>query len=415
MHDKKTIIFLNLRFSDFYSKELFKRIKEKNQYRLIAIIDQQFKDKIGAHIATYLDKIIYLPSYSKNGFLAEFYYDDLRYVIEDEIKISENIKIVCSDEFNLLNAGKLRREMHISGHTDQNLLPYRNKEKMKQLLLKGGVRVPKFKLFNQSDSFEDLANEIGLPFVIKPVDSCGSHGVYIIRHEDEFNQLKTIMNWNFESLEVEEFIEGKLYHVDVCIRENKIKFICANEYTCPNYQYTKGHALGSIPLDENDSLSIRLIDFAKKCLTILKTNNMVNHIELFHTQNDEIVFLEVSGRPPGALLNLTHHINFGFNLMDEDFFMQSDINMKMKYLRSEQNAFFVLFPLIPGKIVKLNHPKVQSQVDIKWHVEVGDVIDSKDCNNIVAKSASAIFYHSDIKILRADFEFIKKHKAIEVI
>lgn len=408
----KTIIFLNLRFSDFYSKDLLRRVKEREMVRFVAVIDQQFKDKIGAHIEPYLDQIIYLPSKSKNGFLAEFFYDDLFHLIKSEMRHAKNVNIVCSDEFNLLNAGRLRRELNIKGHTDENLVLYRDKTKMKERLEKEGIRVPKFQTLNQSDTFEQLVYKVNLPFVIKPVDSCGSHGVSIVKDTAQFDELKESVG--FRGFEVEEYIEGKLYHVDSCIRNNDITFICASEYTYPNHDYTKGKALGSIPLDKEDHLSIRLIDFAKNCLAVLKTNNMVNHMELFHTKDNEIIFLEVSGRPPGALVNLTHQLNFGFNLMDEDFYMQANINMQTPASHNNENVFFALFPLLPGKVIKLNSPQVKSRVDIKWHVAIGDVIDVKDCTNIVGKSAHAVFYNTDKKVLRDDFEIIKQHKAIEV-
>lgn len=412
MKYNKTIIFLNLRFSDYYSEGLLKRLKENKQVRLVAIVDHQFKDKIAGHIFNYLDEIIYLKAEAKEGFLAEFSYVDLLPIVENEMKHSIDVKIICSDEFNLLNAGKLRRNFRISGHTDEDLLIYRDKTKMKEKLAKEGIRVPKFRLLNPSYGFEYLAQELGLPFVIKPIDSCGSHGVSIIYDLNQFNKLD--LDLNSQNFEVEEYIEGTLYHIDSCIRNNNIDFICANEYTFPNHDYTNGKALGSIPLDQDDPLSIKLIDFAENCLMALKADNIVNHMELFHTKNNEIIFLEVSGRPPGALVNLTHQLNFGFNLMDEDFYMQSDIDMKTPISISKEKVFFSLFPLLPGKVVKLNFPKVKSRVEIEWYVEVGDVIDTKDCNNIVGKSAHAIFYNSDKTVLREDFELIKHHQAIEV-
>ncbi|TAK77705.1 MAG: ATP-grasp domain-containing protein [Gammaproteobacteria bacterium] len=410
----KTIIFLNLRFSDFYSKNLFKRVKEEVNVRFVAVLDQQFENQIGEHIAPYLDEIYYIPSQPKDGFLAEFEIKPLRSILENELKITKNINIVCSDEFNLLNAGRLRREYGLAGHTDEELLLYRDKIKMKERLIQNGIRVPRFRLLQKRDAYKKIREEIGSVFIIKPLDSCGSHGIYPIHNENDFVQFG-IKSGNYSgSFEVEEFIQGDLYHVDSLVKSNVIEFICANEYTCPNHDFTKGKVLGSIPLEENHPLCDRLIIFARKCLKTLGANNLVNHTELFVTKDNEIIFLEISARPPGGLLNLTHNINFGVNLMNEDFFMQSGIHLDIESDKYNKYAFFAIFPLQAGTIVKLNNPKVNSRVDVTWHVKEGDFIYQEYCSNIVNKAAHAIFYNDNKNTLREDFEKIKQHQSVEV-
>jgi len=200
----------------------------------------------------------------------------------------------------------------------------------------------------------------------------------------------------------------------ICTRDNITQFICANEYTCPNYDYTNGSVLGSITLDDNNPLSARLIQFAKKSLKILGVKNLINHMELFLTKDNEIVFLEVSARPPGGLVNLMHKTNFGINLVDEDFFMQTGVDIEIAKLPSSDYAFWALFPLRPGKVSQLHQPIVCSRFDIQWFVNSGSVIEEQDCKNIVGKAAHAVFYNTDKNALRQDFERIKNHVAIGV-
>jgi hypothetical protein len=50
MKNKKTIVLLNLRFSNFYSQTLFERVKADKKVRLVVIVDLQFKDNIGSHM-----------------------------------------------------------------------------------------------------------------------------------------------------------------------------------------------------------------------------------------------------------------------------------------------------------------------------------------------------------------------------
>lgn len=404
---KKTIILLNLRFSDFYSEELFKHIKKEYPIRLVAIIDQHFKDRIGQHILPYLDHIYHVEAPAKNGFLAEFDFNRLCQIVESEIALSKAIKIVCTDEFNLLHAGLLRRKYHLEGNTDLEMIPFRDKTQMKHVLQNAGIRVPKFKLLQLEDDFENLVKKVGLPFVVKPVDSCGSFGVYVVYHLSDYLQIKDELKKLTAQFEVEEYIEGKLYHVDSCIQNNELTFICANEYTYPNHDYTKGKVLGSIPLKSSCHIRNSLIDFSKRALKILGANNMINHMEIFITSNQELVFLEVSARPPGAMINLAHQINFSINLMDIDFCMQTGLTINIPKPKKDEHAFWMLFPLLPGKIKKFRTPTIKSRIEITYFRELGTTISSSECNSIVGKMAHAMIYHQDENVLRNDFEYMR--------
>ena len=410
---KKTVILINLRFSDFYSPPLFKLVKDKG-VRLVAIIDEQFKGQIGPHILPYLDQVHVLPSIAKDGFLSEFNINPLRLIVASEANHADDVRIVCTDEFNLLNAGILRREFSLMGATDIELLPFRDKLLMKSLLKAKGIRVPNYKLLTSSDSYYDIGKELGAHFIVKPVDSSGSHGVYAIKTAIDFTVCKNKTKHYECEFEAEEFIDGKLYHVDSYTENHEIKFICANEYAFPNHDYTRGKVLSSFPLDEHDELSFNLIQFAKKCLYVLGANNVVNHMELFVKTNGDIVFLEVSARPPGAYLNLTHRINHGINLVDIDFALQSGLNVNLNAERTNEKAFFAIFPLKPGRVIALKPPHVSSRFDMTWHVDQGDAISPDRCTNIINKAAHAIFYGTTLQQLRDDFNTIKHHQAIEV-
>lgn len=410
---KKTIIFVNLRFAYFYSKELIKQIKRERNIRFVAIVDHQFRDNIPENIAPYLDEIYLLAAKPKDGFLAEFDIAALWQIVHREKQLNNDLRLVCLDEFNLLGTGQLRREFGIPGNTDEDLLPYRDKIQMKTILRDHNIRVPKFKQFTSTDNFKELAARFGTPFVIKPADSCGSHGVMMIFNEADYARSKRSVNSVHAHYEVEEYIDGKLYHVDSYTRDGEIKFICANEYSCPNYQYTHGRPLGSIPIVATNELGEQLINFAKRCLLVLGNKNLINHMEIFVTADEELIFLEVSARPPGALINLTHRINFGINLTDEDFFMQTGEHIDIRHENKTEQAFWMLFPLRPGRVEQCNTPKVQSRMDLTWFVEKGHWIAHRECQNIVGKSAQAILYNHDYSVLRRDFDTLKQHKIME--
>src|SRR3990167_10052520 len=110
------------------------------------------------------------------------------------------------------------------------------------------------------------------------------------------------------------------------------------------------------------------------------SKSLINHMEIFVTNNQELVFLEVSARPPGGILNFVYQINFSINLMDLDFFMQTGLKIELPKTKKVENAFCVLFPLLPGKIKNFKSPEVKSHVDITYFRQPGDTILEEECN-----------------------------------
>lgn len=410
---EKTVILLNLRFFDFHSPGFFQKITEEHNVRIVAVLDHQFYAR-AEKLPVRFDRIYRLPAWRKDGFLGEFRPTDLDRMMENELGQTPETVIYCSDEFNLLNAGRLRREYGLTGHTDHELLRFRNKHEMKHMLSAAGIRVPRFRHVDHFDTYHSIAGDIGPVFVLKPVDSCGSHGISIIYSAHEFESFRLpVPTGQFMA---EEYIQGTLYHVDTLRGMGKTLFSCCNEYSCPNHEYLSGKTLASFPLTSDALPAQRLTDFSEKCLNVLDSNNMVNHMELFIDSHDEIIFLEVSARPPGALLGLTHSINYGINLMDEDFMIQTGLSVTLpeKQATEKQHAFYGLFPLLPGTVTALKKPDTSGKSDLQWFVTPGEKIGPTDCTSLVDRAATGIFYHDNPESLRNDFEIVKCHQAIEV-
>jgi len=79
--EKSTIAFINLRYANFYSEDFISRIKEKNDLRLVAVVDIFLENKIPANIAKYMDEAYKVDSKSKNNFSSSFNYDKLQKTI----------------------------------------------------------------------------------------------------------------------------------------------------------------------------------------------------------------------------------------------------------------------------------------------------------------------------------------------
>src|SRR5260370_26297870 len=78
----------------------------------------------------------------------------------------------------MLLAARLREELGLPGLTVAQTVPFRDKERMKQLLDAAGLRTP---WHTQARTVADLgsaARRVGYPLIVKPIDGAGSADTY---------------------------------------------------------------------------------------------------------------------------------------------------------------------------------------------------------------------------------------------
>ncbi|WP_116963046.1 ATP-grasp domain-containing protein [Fastidiosibacter lacustris] len=294
---QKTIIFINFRFGSFYSADLLSRVKQLGDHRIVAVLDDYFKENIPHEFEQQLDHIYNTSTQLKYDFLYEFNYDELKRIILNEMQqfAQNEIVLICTDEFNLLAIGKLRDEFDLWGAKYDDLVKCRDKLMMKDLLHSKGIRVPKCMHFNQirdltsKEAYEVICHQISSNIIVKPIDSCGSQGVYHIQTLDEFAAFHRKNEWQASTYEIEEYIQGKLYHIDSVTENGETVFLEASVYSCPNHELTQGKVLASKPVIRDQYLKNRLHEFAQKTLEALNIRHCVNHMEVFE-QNGELVF-----------------------------------------------------------------------------------------------------------------------------
>lgn len=415
---KKTVVFINFRFGGFYSEDLLQRVKSTGDVRVIAIVDNFFKDNIPHDFLNELDDMYHLSTKLKNDFLYEFDFNDLALIIQKEqIRYPDRkITLVCTDEFNLLSVARLRQKFQLDGIDSETIMRCRDKLLMKTILKDKKIRVPKCLSFNdiidktESQLYEFICENIGCNIIAKPVDSCGSQGIYHITNQEEFIDFYQTKAWQQTHYEIEEYIEGTLFHVDSVIENGEIKFLKSSIYSCPNHKLTQGEILASKPVIRNKFLAKRLQDFATQVLAALEIKHCVNHIEIFE-KDGELIFLEIAARPPGAILNQMHQYNFGINLMDWDFKLQSKVDISLPSY-DIRPAFWAFFPLLPGKVKSLNEPKLISDYTIEWRVENGQTIQNYASDIVDIAGILRVFADSYDSLIK-DFDYIKSFTPME--
>lgn len=406
----RTILFVALRYTEFYSADLLERYKNEHGVRIVACVDREALGKISAPVKQAVDAIHVLPSTHRLDFWPVFAQEDVEAVLSTErVAFPEReISIICCDELNLTMVGSLRRKHGMRGPSDEELRKFRDKLLMKRLLRDNGIRVPQFSAFDAQaflagkTSWGDLVDKVGPRFVIKPVDAAASRGIEVIGSQQQLAAYCRQIDPECR-LEIEEFVDGKLYHVDSFTQEGRQLFHVVSEYTCPNADFAKGSVLGSINLPPQDPLRDRLVDFAARVLQTLQPTNLCSHMELFVTAS-EVVFLEVAGRPPGAAVCRSHLLGCGVNFMDIDFKVQTGQPLD-PLVDAGGHAFWAYVPKLPGKVSCLDDPALHSPFDLQWRVRENELV--LPSSTVLDVAAVVVASNASYEQLRRDFEYVR--------
>lgn len=221
-------------------------------------------------------------------------------------------QLIALSEFTLEIAARVRQALGIPGHGPDQVAVYRDKARMKEVLAAKGLRVPAFARCESIAQTLRFADAASYPVILKPVDGAASIGVLRIDNREELAaHLPTL---DLSRYEVEEFIEGDVYHVDgFADTASAVPFQVVSRYLSSCLDFVSGEPLGSV-IVQRSPLRDRIEAFSANCIAALGLTGTPFHLELFVTGDGSLVFLEVGARVGGS--EVPHLINkvFGINL-----------------------------------------------------------------------------------------------------
>ena len=212
----------------------------------------------------------------------------------------EVTRVLVLAEVDIERAALLREELGVPGQRPGSASAYRNKVLMKELAAGGGIGVPTFApISSEADITVFMAAHPG-PVVVKPRGGSGSAGVTVLRGpEDLLSVADRIRSGDYE---VEEFISGRLCHVDALQVNGEPVVAVPSVYTdggCLSHWTDSGN--GSWTLEPHDPLHARLVAETWRLVDVLPAApSLFVHAEFFVANAKEIVLCEVAGRVGGT-------------------------------------------------------------------------------------------------------------------
>ena len=211
-------------------------------------------------------------------------------------------RVECLWEPYMMLAARLREELRLPGLTRSQTEPFRDKELMKQVLDRAGLRTPRHDSTETVAGVWAAAERIGFPLIVKPIDGAGSADTYRVDSADQLTDVLPMIG-HVRRVSVEEFIDAEEFTYDTVCADGRILFenICwyrprpllarSHEWISP---ITVALRDLSVPdLQAGRQLGARVID-------ALGFRDGFTHMEWYRKADGEVVFGEIGARPPGG-------------------------------------------------------------------------------------------------------------------
>ncbi len=114
-------------------------------------------------------------------------------------------QIECTWEPFMVLAAKIREVLGLPGMTVEETIPFRDKEIMKQVLDRHGIRTPNHVSSTTKDGVRAAAKQIGYPICVKPISGAGSADTYRVDSDEHLEEILPLLG-HVQQVSVEEFI-----------------------------------------------------------------------------------------------------------------------------------------------------------------------------------------------------------------
>jgi biotin carboxylase len=211
-------------------------------------------------------------------------------------------QVECLWEPYMVLAARLREQLGLPGLTVAQTVPFRDKERMKQLLDASGLRTPRHRATDHVSGVWAAAEQVGYPLIVKPVDGAGSADTYRAGSAAELDAILPGLR-HVPRVSVEEFVDGEEFTYDTICAGGQVLVENICQYH-PRPLQTKLHewispvTLALRDLDAPDLQAGR--ELGRAVLRALGFADGFTHMEWYRKADGEVVFGEIGARPPGA-------------------------------------------------------------------------------------------------------------------
>ena len=244
---------------------------------------------------------------------------DLLHAVSYAARTRHIDRVVALDEFDMENVAALREHLRLPGIGLTTIRYFRDKLAMRARAQECGILVPEFiHILNYDDLREFMARVPG-PWLLKPRAQASGIGMKKIPSAEElWPWLGQLGDRQSEYL-LEQFIPGKVFHVDGVVNERAVLFAEVHSYGAPPLDVShQGGVFTTRTLPREALETLALKELHQKLIESLGLVRGVTHAEFLKAHADgRAYFLEVAARVGGAYISNMVETSTGINLWRE--------------------------------------------------------------------------------------------------
>lgn len=222
-----------------------------------------------------------------------------------EIAIKERVDgvmTICS-ETAVQTVAKVAETLGLHSFSMDTALKATNKAAMREALREKCVPVSPYRIARSSDEMWEYIRETAPPWVLKPVDSSGQRGTYIIQNEVQLEAAfrSSLSFSNAKAVLVDKFIRGPEVHVTMQVINKEVHFLALSDRVTLGEKYfgIAVRHIGASILPKETEQAIKAA--CKSSVEAIGLEDGVATCELI-TNDGKPVLMEIAVRVPGGYL-----------------------------------------------------------------------------------------------------------------
>jgi biotin carboxylase len=225
-----------------------------------------------------------------------------------DIAGKEDISGVLTDQTDISvpTAAYIAEKMGLPGIGYDCALRFTNKFMMRRHCEGIGIRMPEYYQSSSPEEAWQYAGRIGLPVIVKPVDSQGSRGVSRVNHHDEFmDKFLAAKDFSKEGFVIiEKFFKGR----EIVVEGFASDFDFTNLIIGDSYNFDLPDMFiprrRTFPTSLKDGLKNKVLELNRRMITGLGLKFGITHSEfLVDEESEEICLMEVAARGGGVYIS----------------------------------------------------------------------------------------------------------------
>jgi hypothetical protein len=191
-------------------------------------------------------------------------------------------RVIAVHERAVLLAAEMRSKFSLPGTDYETALRFRDKVRMKEAVLRAGAAaVPAFSALDSPEDLHRVDWSTGRK-VIKSRWGLAARDLYMGDSLDQVRGVVEALNLSGAHYEIEEFVDGQIYHCDSVVQDGEIRFVSVGKYLADPSEYSPGGIFGTVLVDD-PALLRRIHTMNAAVLNALGLEDGTTHLELFRT------------------------------------------------------------------------------------------------------------------------------------